>query len=66
MRTPTGDYRIDFHDKYGERISGVSQNAKCFTHAQTLAKAYQAENEVAASYTIMRCIYNSLDQVRYE
>jgi len=66
MRTPTGDYRIDYHDKYGERIPGASENAKCFTQAQSLAKAYQAENEIAASYMIMRCIYNSLDKSQHE
>ncbi len=58
MRTKTGEYRIDFFNQYGERISGskTAENLGA-THAIASVKA----PEKAKSYTIFRCIFNSLD-----
>jgi hypothetical protein len=58
MRTKTGDYRIDFFDKYGERMADAETATNLgAAHAVASVKAPDEAN----SYTIFRCIYNSLD-----
>jgi lysozyme family protein len=60
MRTPTGEYRIDFFNKYGERLTGVAEPATSFTQAMTIGK--EALTGDKASFTVMRCVHNSLDK----
>jgi hypothetical protein len=62
MRTPVGDYRIDFYNRYGERLPGRSLLAKSLIAAHETA---QTSGELvtgdSVSYTINRCLFNSLD-----
>jgi hypothetical protein len=60
MRTITGEYRIDFFDKYGKRCVGLSMTAFTLRQANDAAKVRLMELP-DASYTIMRCVFNSLD-----
>jgi len=63
MRTPTGQYRIDYFNTYGERISGTAEQA--FSLMQSHEKAadtLQLPGMKGASYTVMRCLFNSLDK----
>jgi hypothetical protein len=63
MRTPTGKYRIDFFNKYGERIVGESMIADSLTTSHEIARASLPLPDVeATSYTIQRCVFNSLDR----
>lgn len=59
MRTPTGDYRIDYFNKYGERIQGGSVLATSFMESHQ--KAQDCRPVGAHSYAVMRCLFNSLD-----
>jgi hypothetical protein len=59
MRTPTGDYRIDHFNKYGERIDGASAQASSLMESHQ--KAADLKPADAHSYTVMRCVFNSLD-----
>ena len=63
MRTPTGQYRIDFYDKYGQRLADKSKNCETLTESMRQAmdkkKLYK---DIIHSYTISRVIYNSLDK----
>jgi len=60
MRTPTGEYRIDYFNKYGERIQGWSKLASSLSMAhRAAAESAPAES---TSYTLHRCVFNSLDQ----
>ena len=62
MRTVTGEYRIDFFDKYGKRCVGLSLQARTLGQATEAAKGRLLDEEFSeASYTIMRCVFNSLD-----
>ncbi|MGZ8164098.1 MAG: hypothetical protein ACXW04_01160 [Methylobacter sp.] len=63
MRTPTGDYRIDFFNKYGEQIRGESMIAPSLVRSHAMAiDNLQCPGMLAASYTVMRCVFNSLDK----
>jgi hypothetical protein len=63
MRTPTGDYRIDYFNKCGERIAGISIIEKCLTSAIEVAQdPWPIPTYGAASFTVMRCVLNSLDK----
>jgi len=62
MRTPVGDYRIDFYNRYGERLAGHSVLARSLMSALESAKEnMESESGEAVSYTIARCLFNSLD-----
>jgi hypothetical protein len=63
MRVPTGQYRIDFFNQYGERLRGES------LIGDSLMQSHQIANDMMpmldgnlSSYTIMRCVFNSLDK----
>lgn len=62
MRTPTGGYRVDFFNKYGERIQGMELQASAMEDALFCAEAQLKRDDTVCSYTVMRCIYNSLDE----
>lgn len=62
MRVPTGQYRIDFFNLYGERLRGES------LIGESLMQSHQIANDMLpmldgkpTSFTIMRCLFNSLD-----
>lgn len=62
MRTPTGDCRVDFFNKYGERIRGVELQALALKDCHWCpAERLKEPGMLGASYTIMRTIFNSLD-----
>jgi len=62
MRTPTGDYRIDYFNKFGERVPGISIIESSLTAAkETAVNPWPLPVHEAYSYTIMRCVFNSLD-----
>lgn len=63
MRTPVGDYRIDFYNRYGERMAGCSLLAGSITSAHEAAKESGEldQDSEGVSYTIIRCLFNSLD-----
>ena len=64
MRTPTGDYRIDYYDRDGEVIEGISIHEKCLTSAIEVAQGpWPIPTHGAASFTVMRCVFG-LDCVR--
>lgn len=60
MRTPTGDYRIDYFNKYGERLHGDARQASSLMQAHMIA--VNSKPNGAESYTVMRCVFNSLDK----
>jgi len=63
MRTPVGDYRIDFYNRYGERMVGHSVLAGSLTSSHEVSKEsgeLDLDSE-GVSYTVMRCLFNSLD-----
>lgn len=63
MRVPTGSYRIDFFNKYGERLAGESLIGDSLTQSHVIAKdMLPMLDGNPASYTIQRCVYNSLDK----
>lgn len=61
-RVNTGDYRIDFYDRYGGRLKLLETQSRSFTESQ--AKGYHVlkENEEAHSFTVVRQVFNSLDE----
>ncbi len=61
MRTPTGEYRVDFFNKYGERIRGAELQASAYKDAHFCAQAQLEQVETVHSYTVMRTLFNSLD-----
>ncbi len=64
MRTPTGEYRVDFFDKYGKRIVGTSLIAHSFKQSSEFAEdRLLVPCMYEHSYTISRCVFNSLDEV---
>lgn len=62
MRTPTGEYRVDFFNKYGERIQGMELQAGALKDAHFCAEAQLKRADTVCSYTVMRCLFNSLDE----
>ena len=62
MRTPVGDYRVDFYNRYGEMLTGHSVLAGSLMSAHETAKEnMESETGEAVSYTITRCLFNSLN-----
>lgn len=63
MRVPTGQYRIDFFNKFGERLRGESLIGDSIMHSHKIAKGSMPLLEGKPySYTVMRCVFNSLDK----
>jgi hypothetical protein len=62
MRTPTGQYRIDYHNKYGERLNGTGKLAQSIVASHRVAEANWPDE--ADSYTVHLCVFNSLDKKR--
>lgn len=60
MRTPTGEYRIDYFNKYGKHLPQFTQIAGSLTAAHKVALDNMPLD--AARYTIMRCLFNLLDK----
>ena len=62
MRTPTGEYRVDFFDKYGKRIPGVSLVAVTLRQSHDAARdRLLVPRMYEHSYSITRTVFNSLD-----
>jgi len=62
MRVPTGQYRIDFFNRYGERLRGESLIGDSLMQAQRIGSdMLPMLDGNPTSYTIMRCLFNSLD-----
>lgn len=62
MRINTGEYRIDFFDRYGGKLRDLEQSARCVTEAIEQGDKAIAANAEVASFIITRQIFNSLDR----
>ena len=61
MRLVTGDYRIDFFDRYGGRLKGEETGRTCLYQCIDYGNQRIMELEEAHSFLVVRSIYNSLD-----
>jgi hypothetical protein len=62
MRVETGEYRIDFYDRYGGRLKDLGTKGTSLTQSVTEGEATVESQEAAESFTVMRMIHNSLDK----
>lgn len=55
----TGDYRVEYFDVYGYKLD--KEPADSLTHGIEIGNRKLAD-EVFASFRVIRCVYNSIDQ----
>jgi len=61
MRINTGEFRIDYFDRYGARLKAAEQMATSHTEAVAKGERFLKDNEQACSFIVVRQVYNSLD-----
>lgn len=64
MRIDTGEYRIDYFDKYGGRLKTEEQKAESLTYGISMGERKMEASDTIVSFTIVRQVYNSLDDRR--
>ena len=69
--TKTGDFVIKYYNHYGSALKSLATNSVNMTISHEIAKAFilcdanknnEDDHAVAASYTVDRRVYNSLDK----
>lgn len=61
MRIDTGEYRVDFFDKYGGRLKLLEDKATSLAQGINKGNHAVTNNPEVSSFTIVRQVYNSLD-----
>ena len=60
--TATGDYIIEFFDRYGRQLKDFKTSASGLNMATATGEILLSEHAVIKSFKITRIIYNSLDK----
>jgi len=62
MRAKTGDYKIHFYDRYGQRLKALEAVENSLLSSMEAGDQIKDREAEVNSYSIDRVIFNSLDQ----
>jgi len=62
MRAKTGEYKIHFYDRYGQRLKALETVEHSLLSSIEAGDQIKDREDEVSSYSVDRVIFNSLDQ----
>ena len=63
MRVRTGEYVVNFFDRYGGHLKHYDKSVSSYMGSLAVGNQFIEKHEEIDSYRVMRAVYNSLDNL---